>query len=307
MEFFDIHTHTVHSDGKHDVAYVLTTGQQEGLSVLSITDHNSVGAYKELRNPSLRRKFGGKMLPGVEISTVYKGAIIEIIGYGFDAEKMIDQLPKHVYSFREKQLREAAVNLKAFRQAGVVMDRDFCRTMETMPEALFDPSRETGKFAFLKEIKKHPENAPFFGGTKRMQQTEFSTFFRKMMCDKNHPLFVDQSVLFPTIDEVVGLIHDCDGLAFMAHPYQYVPMIMEEIEKILQQYPLDGLEAYYYDFSEQQVQIICDICQNHNLYVSGGSDFHGLALRPNQIGYGAEKNRLPIHIIKPWLSKVNFI
>lgn len=149
--------------------------------MLSITDHNSVGAYKELRNPSLCRKFGGKILPGVEISTVYKGAIIEIIGYGFDAEKMIDQLPKHVYSFCEKQLREAAVNLKAFRQAGVVMDRDFCRTMETMPEALFDPSRETGKFAFLKEIKKHPENAPFFGGTKRMQQTEFSTFFRKMM------------------------------------------------------------------------------------------------------------------------------
>lgn len=79
----DIHSHTTYSDDSFSVGKLLREVQKIGLSLLSITDHNTVQAYYELQNSDIRNEFDGKILPGIEITTTYKGETIEVLGYGF--------------------------------------------------------------------------------------------------------------------------------------------------------------------------------------------------------------------------------
>ena len=57
----DLHLHTNHSDGTDTVAELLEKAEQLKLEIISITDHDTVDAYKELENSEIRNKFCGQM------------------------------------------------------------------------------------------------------------------------------------------------------------------------------------------------------------------------------------------------------
>ena len=86
MNCIDIHTHTCYSDGTSTVENSLTCANRLGLSLFSVTDHNTVDAYDEILQK--RHLFRGKLLPGVELSTVFHNEVIEILGSGIDPLRM---------------------------------------------------------------------------------------------------------------------------------------------------------------------------------------------------------------------------
>ncbi len=68
----DLHTHTLYSDGSSSVEELLTKAEKLHLSLLSITDHDTIQAHFELQNPIIRNLFHGEILSGVELATTYK-------------------------------------------------------------------------------------------------------------------------------------------------------------------------------------------------------------------------------------------
>ena len=85
----DLHMHTNHSDGTDTVEELLKKAEAKKLEIISITDHDSVGAYYELeKRPELRNLFSGKIIIGSELKTCYKRVPIEILGYGIDYNKI---------------------------------------------------------------------------------------------------------------------------------------------------------------------------------------------------------------------------
>ena len=46
----DLHIHTNHSDGTDDIITLLKKAEQAKLEIISITDHDEIGAYFELQN-----------------------------------------------------------------------------------------------------------------------------------------------------------------------------------------------------------------------------------------------------------------
>ena len=50
----DLHVHTAHSDGHQTLVQVLQKAQAQKMKYISITDHQSVGAYQELKDPAVR-------------------------------------------------------------------------------------------------------------------------------------------------------------------------------------------------------------------------------------------------------------
>ena len=85
MKFIDLHTHTNHSDAEIEPAHSLAVAEELGLSLFSFSDHNTVSAYSDLSD--IRNLFSGGILPAVELSTTFKGDVIEVLGYGIDTEK----------------------------------------------------------------------------------------------------------------------------------------------------------------------------------------------------------------------------
>ncbi len=64
----DLHLHTTYSDGSDSVKELLEKAEQLNLEIISITDHDSVGAYLELEeHPEIRHKFSGEIIIGSEI------------------------------------------------------------------------------------------------------------------------------------------------------------------------------------------------------------------------------------------------
>ena len=66
------------------------------------------------------------------------------------------------------------------------------------------------------------------------------------------------------------LLHRNHALAVLAHPHYIVKNKIEEILKL----DLDGIEVYYPTMNEHERMKYLRLAKEHDLFVTGGSDFH---------------------------------
>ena len=250
--------------------------------------------------------YRGEIIPGVEITTIYDGEVVEVLGYGFSVEKMKELLHENVYSFYDKQIAEAKLNLETFKRYGVRLSKNFEQTMLVAPEILFDANKTSSRGAFLDEIKKHPENISFFDSEEQMNEITLRDFSRNIVYNPKSSLYVNQSSLYPSLDTTIEMIHMAGGVAFLAHLYEYSSTIAIKIEDIIRRYNLDGLECYYTTFTKEQSKFLVKLCKEYNLYKSCGSDFHGYKVKPNNyMGKATNGEKMEKSIISDWIGRIN--
>ena len=76
-----------------------------------------------------------------------------------------------------------------------------------------------------------------------------------------------------TAEEAIELIRDASGVAVLAHP-----LSVFELDEQLPRFVaagLEGLEAHYGEYSQDQRERLEALAGTYNLLVSGGSDYHG--------------------------------
>lgn len=288
----DIHSHTLYSDGSSSVDELLMEAERIGLSILSITDHNTIEAYNELKDLSIRNKFNGEIIPGIEITTTYKGETIEILGYGFELDKMQYFLDSSVKTFEEIHIMEYELIKKRYREIGVIFDENNIK---------FNPKKGSCHFALITEIKKYPENNKFFLYEESI--TANSGYARDELCNPKSMLYVDVSSLYPSLEDTILMIHKSGGLAFLAHTYAYSSNISDELLNIIDNYELDGLECFHTIFTEEQTNYLVELCKDRNLYMSGGSDFHGSRKINHDLGIGNGNLLIDESVINDWIRK----
>lgn len=310
MKYIDIHTHTNCSDGTSSVQNSLAMAQSLSLSLFSVSDHNGTSAYKEIAQN--RTLFSGKILPAVEMTTTYHGEVIEVLGYGID----VDAIQKYIDTLDitgQKAVESAVVhNTKMLLHYGVVLGDAFCKRMFSDPYAVQYEYRDgkrclrVGGYRELltQEIKKHPENMKFFESEAVFENLNRHILTRQYMFNPDSKLFIDKSDFYPKAKEVTEQIHKAGGLAFLAHAFAYSPSIVRSLDDIVSSFGLDGLECHYGTFTKEQKKYMSEYCVKNRLYQSGGSDFHGMDMRPkNRMGYSANE-RIEFSLIEPWFDKV---
>ncbi len=301
MKYIDLHTHTNHSDAVVSPEHSLAEAEKLGISLFSFSDHNTVEAYRNLTD--IRHIFGGKILPAAELSTTFKGDVIEILGYGIDTEKMSGMISKNYFSFYEKQVKEARLDTDALLAAGVTLDEEFVRAMREEPHTIFDPARETNRPYLMREMQRHPENVRFFENEEEFLSLTPQRFSRNYLFNAESRLYSDQSPLSPDLLTVLDMINRCGGLAFLAHPFVYSQNVFSSLDDLAAS-GIDGMECFYGTFTPEQKRFMFDYCEEKGLFKSGGSDFHGLKMRPsNPIGFSAGE-KIPFSLIEPWFGKV---
>lgn len=285
----DLHSHTVHSDGSSTVSELLNEAQKKQLSIISITDHNTINAYEELKEKTIRKIYDGRIITGVEITTTYKGEVIEVLGYNFDLDIMRDLLSRNVLTFEQKQLKEFALIQDRYNSIGIKFDKN---------NIIFDPTKESCRLAFRAEIKKYQENIPFFLSEESL--TSEKGFARNEVYNPKSLLYVDESSLYPSLEKTIEIIHQAGGYSFLAHTFVYSPNIIEQLGVILQNYALNGLECYYTTFTKEQTEYLLNICDQFNLFKSGGSDFHGTRKKNHFLGIGDGSLLIDDTLISNW-------
>ena len=306
MDGIDLHIHTVHSDGTATVAEVLTMAQRLGLSVLAISDHNTVDAYRQL--PQHRHLFSGSILPAVELTTSFRGEVVEVLGYGIDLKQMDGHIRSAYMDNNTRRIHEAALITKALVDKGVRLGEDFVRLMCTDPESAVEGFHHIGcRPLILAEMRKYKENGSFFGVEDTWMQITASGFARNFLFNPRTELYVDIAPLFPPMEQVIGWIHEGEGLAFLAHPFVYSDGVVAALDELCALYRPDGMECHYGTFTEQQKAFMCDYCHRNGLYKSGGSDFHGLDARPSNPMGRSDGVTIPKTMIDPWIGKVKLL
>ena len=75
----DFHIHSTASDGELTPKEIIQLAKEKGVDILSITDHNTVNGVDEAIKEGERLDI--KVIPGVEVSTVYNGRRVHILAY----------------------------------------------------------------------------------------------------------------------------------------------------------------------------------------------------------------------------------
>lgn len=290
----DLHLHTNHSDGTDTVTELLENAEKQKLEIISITDHDTISAYKELETINIKEKFSGKIIAGTEIKAIYNSKNIEVLGYGIDYKKIKINKIENLQEIILEHLKNIAKKYNIKYDDNIAIDEN--------------TSNIFGSYVFANEILKYNEN---IRKLEELGETDLTNnnFFRKCESNPDSIFYFDASKYVSTIDEVIQEIHDAGGLAFLAHGYiSFSEKPKAEIENILKTTEIDGLECQYPLFTEEQRQEIMILCKKYNKYMSGGSDYHG-DRKPNiKMGTGMDNNlNIPKEFIQNWIEKVLII
>lgn len=294
----DLHLHTCYSDGTDTVKDLLINAESKKLEIISITDHDSVDAYKELENSNIRNLFTGKIIVGTELKAYYNGIPMEVLGYGIDYKKIkINKMD--IYDIQVNSLKELKKRAKKLK---LIFD-------ENISVSKNDPRRKFASYVFATELLKYEENKKILLSIG--SEFDETSFYRVHTSNKNSIFYYDESQYGISLKEAIDVIHRAGGIAILAHPLLYPydgDNKLREIEIILKNYDLDGLECEYPLFSNEERGSLKNIALKYKKLVTGGTDYHAKS-KPNiKIGTGINDNIcITTEYINDWLTNVNTI
>lgn len=283
----DLHTHTNYSDGTWNLKKLLEEAQKAKIELLSITDHDTVKAYKELIQMDYKQIYQGKIITGVEFSTVFDGVFFHLLAYDFDYRK-IDSWINENYEIKKPDLNtEFEFMIKSCRKNNIKIDNIKYDTNMGWPIDIIYP-----------EIKKYEENKKYF---KEEEWNNIDIFFNSCVTNKEFPVFVDFSIHYPLAEAVVEEVKKAGGKLFVAHPYRYnLEDTMGFLDILKENNIIDGVEVYHSIHTEEQVDILKKYCEDNNLLMSGGTDCHGEKKANRRIGIGYGNINISKNILYNW-------
>lgn len=293
----DLHIHSNNSDGSDSVEDILIKAQEKGLHYISITDHDNCDAYNILKKIKISNYYKGKIIRGIELKCAYKGRLIDILGYDYNLRKMKRLLkvyyPQHGF-LQEKYL-------KHFYKACEKMNLK----LTPFEKLVWNKDKDWATNLIYREIKNHPENKQKC--PKDMWES-LDNFRYNYLYNEESDFYIDKSQDYPSLEECLAIIHKVNGKAFLAHAYIYdwAEDKKEFINDLITNYCFDGIECYYTKFSKEQITYLLDLCDEKNLYQSGGCDYHGKNKPEINIGVGYGNLQIPDDIIYNWYERTWF-
>ncbi|CDZ80357.1 Error-prone DNA polymerase [Candidatus Rubidus massiliensis] len=256
----DIHCHSTYSDGTLTPKELITMANDIGLKGFSITDHDSVEAFHEMS--TFAKEFDIKVIPGAEFSCMQKKESVHILGYSFDNENphLLDFCRKH---HERRSLRNKEILDKLTKKGLPITEEEITTVLKNVQ---VKNKQTIGRpHIALVMMKK--------GYVKTINEA-----FKLYLGEGQSCFAPGQSF---TVEETINVIHQCKGLAVIAHPHL---LNKGKLLNELLELPFDGIECYYAKFPPEKNSRFLKIAEKKNLIATGGSDFHG-SIKPDlQLG-----------------------
>ena len=288
----DLHIHTTYSDGDKTVVEILKMCEEKKLEYISLTDHDTCKQYndKALKDNNI---FSGKIIKGTELHAVFQKKNIEILAYDIDTDVINNWCEKYYSEDKLKEQQKILFKrlLDIADKHGIIYNIDKIQK----PKNAF----EYVEPLIYNEFLEHKENYHILGEFAE----SFNIFFRKGLANPKSSYFMNHIEFRPQYKEVIDIIHKAGGKAFLAHPFEYkIEDTITLIEKLRKDTNLDGIECFHPSSEEKSKRdILITYAKENNLFISGGSDYHG-KIKPNiDIGIGKGNLNISSDIIKQWV------
>ena len=255
----DLHTHTNASDGSLAPAALVQKAHATGLAALAVTDHDTLGGLTEASAEAQR--LGLDFLPGVELSVEDKDGRFHLLGYGFDPS--FPELADKLVELRRSRAARNTQMAEKMAELGLPV------TMDDVRNAAKKHAEDGEESEVI--ARPHFAQALIAKGIVGSVQEAFDKYLAS-----GKPLYQAKEVLTPA--DAIALLHRAGGVAVMAHPGLIPlskPALAARVKSLAGEAGLDGIEAYYSQHSPAETTFFLDLAREHDLLVTGGSDFHG--------------------------------
>lgn len=275
MERIDLHVHSNKSDGSLTPKELVDYALEKGLAAFALTDHDSVSGIQEAVNAAKGSSL--EVIPGIELSTEYNGRDIHILGYYIDIadSSFQNQLSQFIDS---RDIR----NQKMCRllHDNTNMDISFIQLKERFPKATITRAH------YAKYMLDH-------GYVKSLAEA-----FDRYIGD-HAPFYLPREKVSPA--DGIKLILQADGVPVLAHPILYGlgKSALETLISQLKENGLMGIEAIYTTYTMSDTSQIKSLAQKYNLFITGGSDFHGVNKVNTDLGTGRGNLFVPYELLLP--------
>lgn len=275
LKRIDLHIHTNISDGNLTPREVIDEAYKNGVSVIAITDHDTIDAYNdELFRYAERKSI--KLITGVEISTKSSKVGIHVLGYNFDLNNK--EFRDKLYEIRNQRhdyLRNVA---KKLNELGYYLNIEELDKIDAVTKAhisLDIINNEKNSGILLKEFCCIPSKGEFI----------------EAIMNENCPAYVRKETVTPK--EATQMIRNAGGKVVLAHPVAYVHedhLTDEEILDVINDMKPDGIEANYLYVNKDgkiidEIEKWNKIAKKNNLFATIGSDFHNKSEIKPEIGF----------------------
>jgi predicted metal-dependent phosphoesterase TrpH len=253
----DLHLHTTASDGRSTPAELVDFATQAGLSVMSVTDHDTTAAVADVTAFAAER--GIEVVTGVEVTAVLRGRDVHILGYFYDAADAAFR----AFLLAQRQERVARVEAIVARLAELKMPVNFAAQIAAAQRGL-GPSL----------ARPHVARAMVAAGYARDVKEAFDDWL-----SEGQPAFMERAG--PSPAAVIAAVHDAGGLVSLAHPGR--TRIDADIPDLVAA-GLDAIEVFHSDHDEDTRVRYGATAAEHGLLVTGGTDFHADPASPLRVG-----------------------
>jgi predicted metal-dependent phosphoesterase TrpH len=244
----NLHVHSTASDGKFSPSELIAKAASLGLTVISITDHDTIDGITEALEAA--RAFPGlKFIPGVEISCDLADGEAHMLGYFIDFTS--PELKAALDRFRNS--REGRAQRMIDKLGGMGIRLDWQRVQEIAGDGSIG--------------RPHIAEAMVEKGYINAVKDAFNGYI-----ERSGPAYAEREKMTPA--EAVALILNAEGIPVLAHPFTVKDP--EAMVKELKPAGLAGIETYYKDYTADEVASLVKMARKYDLITTGGNDFHGL-------------------------------
>lgn len=261
----DLHIHTRFSpDGEFTPAEIISKCKDASLSVISITDHNTVKAVSEAIE--IGATHGIRVIPGIELDCSFDETDLHLLGYGIDWQNPVfDSIESDVSGLMMKSFDQMILNLNTLGiqvQSEEVISKSEggLPTAELIAEVLLD-NPKYGGISLLDAYRK--------GGAR--SDMPFINFYLDFFA-QGKPAYV--KVQFMAFHEAVRIIREAGGITVIAHPGHNFRGKENKVLELIKS-GAEGIEVFNNYHNRDQIDHFHEMALQNRMLITCGSDFHG--------------------------------
>ena len=242
----DLHSHSTWSDGRDTPDQLAAKAASAGLSVLALSDHDSLQGLPEFEEAC--RRAGVVPVPAVELSAQHESEQAHVLGLFVDPTH--DLFRERLARFRSDRAVRGEKMVALLSDLGVPVDVAAIR-------------REVGEGSFGRP---HVARALVSAGHVADEDEAFDRFL-----DKGGPAYVPKPKW--VMVDAIAAIREAGGLSVLAHPHWH-----RDADRVIRDGAaagLDGIEVGHSDHDEAAETRFRAAARAFDLLPTAGSDHHG--------------------------------
>ena len=271
-KLIDMHAHTNYSDGELSPDELISLAVEKNIGILAITDHDTLEGVKHINrdNPLIKNNII-KVINGIELSAKTDKGRMHILGYDIDIEN-------NTLNSKMSLLRDNSINSVLSVMEQIKRDYGIRFSYEDIKE-MINANHNLGRPDLARLCVKN-------GYTKTRQEA-----FDKYLGPAHDKVRKESKGL--QYKECIDLITNSGGIPVLAHPKSlrldeknFLVVLKDMIEC-----GLKGIEVYHSSHTKEEMDYYLKIANEYNLLISGGSDYHGINVKPDiELGTGCNNN-----------------